>query len=53
VVKRAVKNKQVWVRRISGHAWHMFFHTRVDLERGREKMEPKLAENEQNGPKEN
>ena len=53
VVKRAVKNEQVWVRRISRHGWHMFFHTRVDLERGREKMEPKLAENEQNGPKEN
>jgi hypothetical protein len=53
VVKRAVMNDQVWVKRISGHAWHMFFHTQGDLERGRGKMERKLAENGQNGPKEN
>ena len=53
VVMRAVMNEQVWVKRISRHGWQMFFHTQRDLERGRGKMERKLAENGQHGPKEN
>jgi len=53
VVRRAVMHGQVYVWRTSGHAWRMFFKTREALERGRETMDRKLAENEQNGPKEN
>ena len=53
VVMRAVMNEQVWLKRISRHGWQMFFHTQRDLERGRGKMERKLAENGQHGPKEN
>jgi hypothetical protein len=51
VFERAVESGQVWVRRISGQTWHMFFPTPDALERGREKRDNKMAEKGKTGQK--